>query len=56
MDTDQFTQQNVESKFMEFIDNYANIDGLEIYKLEGDNASKLTYNATTKTASLLPCP
>lgn len=53
---DKFTQQNVENLFMQFIDKYANIDGLEIYKLEGNNASKLAYNSTTKTASLLPCP
>lgn len=52
----KLTQQNIENLFMQFIDKYANIDGLEIYKLEGDNASKLTYNSTTKTASLLPCP
>lgn len=53
---EQYTQQNIESLFMEFMDTYANIDGLEVYKLEDNNVSKLTYNSTTKTANLLPCP
>ncbi|WP_147293613.1 hypothetical protein [Chryseobacterium indoltheticum] len=54
--TNQSTQQNIENLFMEFIDTYANIDGLEVYKMEGNTAKKLAYNSTTKTTSLLPCP
>lgn len=55
-DNNQYTQQNIENLFMEFMDTYADIDGLEIYKLESDKASKLNYNSTNKAASLLPCP
>lgn len=53
---DQYTQQNIENLFMEFIDKYGNIDGLEVYKMEGNTAKKLAYNSTTKTTSLEPCP
>lgn len=54
--TNQSTQQNIENLFMEFINTYANIDGLEVYKMEGNTAKKLAYNSTTKTTGLLPCP
>lgn len=56
VENEQYTQQNIENLFMEFIDTYGNIDGLEVYKMEGNTAKKLAYNSTTKTTSLEPCP
>lgn len=56
MENDQYTQENIENAFLELLNTYSSIDGLEVYKLENGNASKLSYDAATKTSTLIQCP
>jgi len=55
-DKKQYTQNNIEEVFAKFLSTCIGIDGLEVYKIENDTATKLEYNQSTGTTSSTPCP
>lgn len=50
-----FTQSNVENTFLQFLKNTVNIDGLELYKVDGTTSKKLSLNSNN-TTNTTPCP
>ncbi|KQS94312.1 hypothetical protein ASG21_18975 [Chryseobacterium sp. Leaf394] len=52
----KFTVANQEAFFTKFLKYVVKINGLEVYKKEGNVINKLEYNSTTKTATKTPCP
>ena len=51
-----YTPDNVEKTFMKFIDDYMNVDGLEVYKVTENSSEKLDYDPATGTTTKTPCP
>lgn len=51
-----YNQEDIEHLFMEYMNKYAQIEGLEIYKLDGNKVSLLQYDTATKKSNLLLCP
>ncbi|MDF2934089.1 MAG: hypothetical protein K0R36_3420, partial [Chryseobacterium sp.] len=56
MEKDLYTSENVEKAFTKFIDDYMNVDGLEVYKVTENSSEKLDYDPTTGTITKTPCP
>lgn len=52
----EYTQYKIEELFAKFLSTCIGIDGLEVYKLENDTATKIEYNQSTGVTSSTPCP
>ena len=55
VDNDNLTQSIVENEFLKFLKNTVNINGLQLYKVDGTTSKKLSLN-TNNTTNTTPCP
>ncbi|AYN01923.1 hypothetical protein [Chryseobacterium sp. 3008163] len=53
---DKFSATEQEDFLMTFLKDQMKIDGIEIYKKEGDVINKIEYNETTNQTTKTPCP
>lgn len=55
-DDKRYTSENVEKTFTKFINDYMNVEGLEVYKVTENSSVKLDYDPATGTTTKTPCP
>ena len=56
IDDDKLTQANTEKIFTQFLKEVVNINGLEVYRVTGNSATKLEYNGKGNPVKETPCP